>query len=773
MIDLEHRGVDAAQILIVDSHEQSREQQRLLLDSLGFNVVGFSTTSDAFRNIIETERPSIVLLRANEELEASEAFCELVRNTSVTYQPYIITFSETSNHTLNERLLLAGADSWHELNTDSRILRKRIDAGLRHLGYQLSLHQQNQVMQQRNDMLEATLRAANVGLFYDDLIQRRSTPILNADTYLRSFPLSDVEQVQLTSKTDINLAELQLAEEHQPIEFKIRCADRKEHWLEQSTFSTTYVDHEPVGRVSLVRDLTEQRARERELAEQIKLTNHLSRSLTEIMAISDIGVFEYDRTTEDFICNSNTAKILFNPQAPTLDQRAIPKSQLLEKLSAKSRADFEALLNKTPERPETVEQSIRSLDGRAHQLRITSSTSTSEPTRVTGTLLDLTHEHALLADRDQALEQSHMLHEQLIQRDEERSRLFAIISHEIRTPLAALKMLAEESKLEQSVDRGGQILSLIDQSLGLLTDMRSVINPVDKEPTRAPEACSLTSVIEDALDVVRPILDTEGLVLEKNLAATTDLQYLIDRQGLRRVLVNLIKNAAIHSGGSKIGLSVDLVPDADDPKIFHISVIDNGRGIPRDKRESLFEPFSRGDTSRDGSGLGLMIVKKIIEEMSGSIHCVSPKGVGAKFLIELPLQPVAQTPEKKSTTEANPIKDRTILYAEDNEMLRILTQKVVAKLDPKLLVVAEDGADALTKFNEYQGRFDIVITDIFMPHMSGYDLVSKLREQGFEGRIIGLTAATLGDETDRLIELGANQVIEKPLNQAKLLELDL
>jgi len=101
--------------------------------------------------------------------------------------------------------------------------------------------------------------------------------------------------------------------------------------------------------------------------------------------------------------------------------------------------------------------------------------------------------------------------------------------------------------------------------------------------------------------------------------------------------------------------------------------------------------------------------------------------------------------------------------------LRMLTENMLKSSNPNKLIVTTDGNEALKEYSLANGAFDLVITKIFMPNISGYELTEHLRKLGVEGKIVGLTAATLGDETNRLIQLEADNVIEKPLTKEKLL----
>ena len=767
-------GVYNTPVLIFDDARSSREYVGGLVSRLGFSVFSVGQADTAFSYIFRTDAPMLVLMRADMKNGESATFCELVRNTSIGYQPFIIGFAERFSDKAITQLMRAGIDNVFVGLNEHALLQQQINVALRHLSHQLSAGHENAQLRQQNHLLEQGLALTETALFEEDLMARTSVRLTPQSTGLNPFPL-DVEQQETRLLSGIpEVIERQLSDSKRPATFKLLCTDNKRRWLEQTTLSIEFDEEEPVRRVTMVRDITAQRARERELNEQLALVDQLDRSLTEIVAASDIGIIELELESDRVSFNASTKRMLFSPATSTGDGHRVSLNRLLDNLEQPSIDCVRELIREVRDASTTVKSVVRvnSIDGRTHSLQFTFNQSSTDPNSISGSILDLTPHYALLADRDEALAQSKALFGQLERQDEERSRLFAIISHEIRTPLASLKMLAEQNNLAQKLAQGAEMTSLIDQSLQLLTDLRSVIHPEDREQPRPTEPTTLRQISEDALNVIQPLLSVEGFKLETNLDAFCESQYALDRHGLRRVLVNLLKNAAVHSGGDEIRLNISLASENEEVSVFLISIEDNGRGIPTDQVSTLFQPFMQGDTERDGSGLGLMIVKKLVSDMGGSIHYLPSQLGGARFLIELPAHSSEQL-IASSTPADQPLKldlaNSRILYAEDNPTLRMLTENILGSFKPRKLVVAKDGSEALKEYTDTNGAFDLVITDIFMPNMSGYDLTEHLRKLGFGGKIIGLTAATLGEETDRLLQLGANHVIEKPLTKEKLL----
>ena len=354
---------------------------------------------------------------------------------------------------------------------------------------------------------------------------------------------------------------------------------------------------------------------------------------------------------------------------------------------------------------------------------------------------------------------------------ERQSRLFAIIGHELRTPIATLQMMLAEQGIYQQEPFGTQIRETMQHTLNVLDDMRAVTQPqlqVNQESAASPY-----ELLEQTLGTLNGLLKTHNIHPHffSNPAAQTHCQ--IDRQSLRQLVTNLIKNAAVHSGAKDIWLTVEAEPETDNRVNLRISLSDNGKGIPEAEIETLFEPFRRGDTQADGTGLGLHICRDLAQRMGGTLTCARSAQGGAKFTFSASFKvavPVAA--ETKTTPDpekpSKPLNGMRVLYAEDQKTLQMLTTTLLKKQGAQV-IVANDGAEALELYAT--DTFDLVLTDIMMPNLDGYGLTKALRERGYHKKIIGLTAATIGLETDNLLAAGADATLSKPIDINKLVEI--
>jgi len=194
---------------------------------------------------------------------------------------------------------------------------------------------------------------------------------------------------------------------------------------------------------------------------------------------------------------------------------------------------------------------------------------------------------------------------------------------------------------------------------------------------------------------------------------------------------------------------------------------DDGKGIVEAKQIGIFEAFSRGDTKADGTGLGLHIAREYAQKyLDGDLSYQDREGGGSVFTLTFKAA-ISSTlnPIENKVDASQILNGKKVLLVDDNTVIRISSEGVLLKYGADV-TVAEDGRMALEIAEKNQ--FDLVITDIFMPEMDGYELTKALRDMGFDKPIIGVTAATVGEETEQILEAGASFVMPKPLKVDQL-----
>lgn len=351
--------------------------------------------------------------------------------------------------------------------------------------------------------------------------------------------------------------------------------------------------------------------------------------------------------------------------------------------------------------------------------------------------------------------------ERLLARQKE---IFAVIGHELRTPVAAISMVCRDTETDAKTARE-EIVSISEHLLSVLEDMRVVVSPERALETKSLEDTDPVRIINRALSPLSQLLQQNAIKLRLRIEKPEGVVFSLHGQPLRQVVTNLVKNAAIHSGGTTVYVSFDYELAADGTAFAQLKVEDDGRGISEHLRAKVFDSFTRGDTAKDGSGLGLFIAKEIGVLMQGTLVYTSSEHGGACFTLKFPMKK-AEVHEQMEGKQLS-LEGLRILLAEDDAMLRMLTEKSLSELGAEIESY-DNGQKALSAFQT--GQFDLVLTDLMMPVMDGHELTKSLRAIGAQTPIVAVTAAVIGEETERLLKVGANAFISKPITPAKLKE---
>lgn len=368
----------------------------------------------------------------------------------------------------------------------------------------------------------------------------------------------------------------------------------------------------------------------------------------------------------------------------------------------------------------------------------------------------------LSEERAQRLE---ALVKELEQDKANRARMFAVIGHELRTPIAAMQMMLERAQEEDPNDLNLTLASNCQHLLSVLDDLRAVARP-DELVSRDWEPVRVEQELKALHRLLAVLGESSGVTVGMELNLCVGLIALLPLQSLRQMLINLTKNAIIHSGGDRVLIKVRAKPVAQSVDL-ELSVIDNGKGLMSEHAQTLFEPFVRGQTDADGTGLGLYICRELAQAMNAQIDYRPADFGGSCFTFSGRFEKVGE-----STVDSQPnhqiFDGLSVLIVEDNLTLQMLTSAILKKAGAKVSV-ASNGEEGLAQLE--QAGFDLLLSDIFMPKVDGYSLVRAARGRGFTGPIIGLTAATLGEETEKMLQAGADRVLSKPISINRLSEV--
>ncbi len=351
-------------------------------------------------------------------------------------------------------------------------------------------------------------------------------------------------------------------------------------------------------------------------------------------------------------------------------------------------------------------------------------------------------------------------------------QLFAIISHEMRTPVATLQMLIED--LEQgapSPKHTEQMKSTVDHLMSVLQDMTQAVNPERALPI-SKSTFHPNQLLIDAHSQMTRLAELNGMVVKLELIDNENIRLESDKQRIKIIALNLIKNAIHHSKGSAINVKAEWSQRVD-KGYFILTVSDDGQGIPREATSKIFEPFERLGTKVDGSGLGLFIVRQSLNELHGDVDVERNEQGGARFVVKIPMvdlnakqsEPVFRQ-ESKDTSDL--LKRLNLLVVEDDPIIRMVSKNLLGKLVNQV-DVAENGHIGYEMATSKE--YDLILSDFFMPVLDGRQMILKLRREGVEVPIVAVTAAVMGQESEALLDAGANKVIAKPISMNTFLEV--
>ncbi|MDD5755545.1 MAG: ATP-binding protein, partial [Methylococcales bacterium] len=347
-----------------------------------------------------------------------------------------------------------------------------------------------------------------------------------------------------------------------------------------------------------------------------------------------------------------------------------------------------------------------------------------------------------------------------------KSTFIATMSHELRTPLNAILGFSELMSLDATVtQKQKETLAIINRSGAHLLAMINDVLDISKiEAGRLEldiQACDLIDLLSDIGVMINIRAVSKSLDFRLELAPNMVRFIRTDSGKLRQVLINLLGNAVKFTAEGSVILRAYTCQLLDET-LLTIEVIDSGIGIFADKLQELFKPFvqlTQNNADAQGTGLGLMISKSLIELMGGQIRVSSKFGVGSTFKIELPVKladptDVAIEGNFKTVKSLAPNQPTwRLLVVDDNTDNRLLLVSMLTKMGFKVRE-AENGRDAIRMFEEWQPH--LIWMDMRMPDINGYEATTKIRQlkDSDKVKIIALTASVFKEQHQYIIEVG-------------------
>jgi signal transduction histidine kinase/CheY-like chemotaxis protein len=363
-----------------------------------------------------------------------------------------------------------------------------------------------------------------------------------------------------------------------------------------------------------------------------------------------------------------------------------------------------------------------------------------------------------------------------------KSRFLANMSHELRTPLNGILGFAQIlSRDPEQSDRNRERLRVIrssgDHLLGLINDVLDLAKVEAGRVELRPAPFLPRDLLRDLEVGFAARANLRGLRLEVAADALPVGAVVGDQQRLRQVLENLLGNAVKFTTSG--GVRLEAVPDPAGADRFRFAVTDTGPGLSSDDIARLFQPFSHAGSGRpheQGAGLGLAISQHLVGLMGGRIEVEGAPGKGGRFSFAIPLPPSsspvsAVVPSRRIIGHEG--RRRRVLLVDDLEVNRRLLREFLGPLGFDL-TEAETGAQALEAVAGAVGAdaFDLVLLDLRMPGMDGFELTRRIRALPGPGpRLVATSASVFGFNRDDASRAGADDFLPKPFQESQLLEI--
>lgn len=431
------------------------------------------------------------------------------------------------------------------------------------------------------------------------------------------------------------------------------------------------------------------------------------------------------------------------------------------------RREAEELISGKKEKIKTEYRTVQRINGQPHiewmeaRAAIGTRDNNGKPLTLVGTRQIITHRKELEEELIKAkikAEESNKL----------KSAFLANMSHEIRTPLNAIVGFSELLVRTDREDERNEYATIIESNSDLLLQLVGDILDLSKIEAGTMEFTysrfDLNKMMTDLYNTFNLHIPADNPV---KLSYHLGLEHCIinsERNRLTQLITNLVNNAIKFTEKGSIAFGYEQRGN-----MLYFSVEDTGFGIAEEKQKDVFHRFVKLNSFKQGSGLGLPICKSIVETLGGEIGLESELGKGSTFYFTIPYNPAEETPKGQPepkeivAVEAEKV---TILVAEDNESNYKLINAILGKTYD--LVHAWNGREAVDMFRQYNPQ--LILMDINMPEMNGYDATKEIRQFSANVPIIALTAYAYASDEEKVLQSGMNSYIPKPINTKLLKE---
>lgn len=396
-----------------------------------------------------------------------------------------------------------------------------------------------------------------------------------------------------------------------------------------------------------------------------------------------------------------------------------------------------------------------------------------------------------IKDTNKYIEKETKLKEELSKSNEElrnKDLFVANLSHEIKTPINIIVAMIYFLKSTSLDEKQNQYVKKLEEAAGLLTELTNNILNVTKSDKvtnsiNTKEIFSLKMVIDKVYLMFKEEMDEKGIQWSIESNFNYDIELYEDKTKIEQIFINLISNAVKYTDKGYVELGISKTKDNIDSYLIRFCVKDTGRGIKREDTVKIFKEFEQVNDptikEREGFGLGLPLVKKIIESMGGKIWLESSYGLGTKFFFELELakstqKDIINTKVENVNNSTIPkeivqINSNKVLLVDDNKTINEITSQILSEINLEC-DIADSGMEAIKKIEENgTAYYAVILMDIHMPKYNGYDISRIMKtELGVQSPIVALTATNI---TEKVIEDNKNYIhsyIQKPVKPEDL-----
>jgi len=499
--------------------------------------------------------------------------------------------------------------------------------------------------------------------------------------------------------------------------------------------------------------------------QMLSATNH---KLSMALEVANIVPWKWNLKAHTILCDLNRPIAMATmPGEIGEEQLSVSDEQYFAKIIKEDRDRVIcAYRNLAEGKVEKVKEEYRVLanDGQHWQIDWVEAQAAVETRDADGKPLTLVGSSLVITERKKMEEELLTAKDRAEESNKLKSAFLANMSHEIRTPLNAIIGFSNILASVEEEQEKQEYINIIESNNTLLLQLISDILDLSKIEAGTLEFCysnaELNDIITEIESATRYRTEANGvqLIAERGLPSCP---IYTEKNRLMQVLNNLLNNAAKFTKQGSITFGYELRD-----KQLYFYVTDTGSGIPADKVDAIFGRFVKLNSFAQGTGLGLSICQTIVEHMGGKIGVNSEEGKGSTFWFTLPYKPVQA--EGKKEEEHQPItihKDKlTILIAEDNESNYRLFQSILGR--DYNLIHAWDGREAVELYKVHNPQ--IILMDINMPVMDGYEATHEIRKISADVPIIAVTAFAYASDEQRVMENGFDGYMAKPINAPQL-----